>query len=660
MSPVVGEIMMGMVLGPNLADFVPLAELGGTDCEGRRRLLGSEGTGTSLWVVLGQLGVTLLIAESGMHLDFDTLKKVGSNSFCVASLGTTLPLGLGVLFVWILGYNAYPDGLSAGCALAPTSVGIALKLLSETRQLNSSLGQTVVASAFVDDVMSLVALGILMDLAKGDVSGWGVARPVVLSLTFLVATGLLGYFVFPRVVPWCLSKVPLARTSTVNVSLTGRDELLTLFFVGTVLVYSYVGSLVGSHLLGSFMAGVSFCRIPRTMQVWHHQAKRLETWLVRLFFAATVGFSIPIDRMIAWDAFWKGMVLAAVPCCLGKLLSGFWMKRIRWIVGSAMLGRGEFAYLVAETAKTTINASTGESMLSEDAYAAVVWALLVATIVAPFLFKYLLVSHSKVTRRKSEIAGTHRTLEAEDMYWRVTLIKKAEDESTYNPTFNASAQQHLLQALLKAGMDVRSVEVSSDDEHDYEAYIIVPLDMNSLEKLFQNDPTIIEGKIVAAVNAVVEYKEGHVKFEVQCFTSQPDASADTMTLDHAVSNGGKETSITPSPSHHALATLDHIQHGEGLQRTPSGPALALSNVSFAEDPEGLSEALRQMCDASHHIHPHHDGEEKAARGGGKPTRMAQEAALGGEKGTCADEVVLDEAKGSSGEEGGEQEPKQPA
>merc|ERR1719204_2322331 len=68
-----------------------------------------------------------------------------------------------------------------------------------------------------------------------------------------------------------------------------------------------------------------------------------------------------------------------------------------------MVGRGEFAYLVAETSKSTCFfgddehhrrfmdvASCDQYLMSEKVFAIVVWALLLATIVAPTAFSWVL------------------------------------------------------------------------------------------------------------------------------------------------------------------------------------------------------------------------------------------------------------------------------
>ena len=78
-----------------------------------------------------------MIFESGMHIHFDKLRTVGARAGVVAVLGTLLPVAVGTATMWALGFDPYPDGFAAGVALAPTSVGIALKLLGEAKALNS-------------------------------------------------------------------------------------------------------------------------------------------------------------------------------------------------------------------------------------------------------------------------------------------------------------------------------------------------------------------------------------------------------------------------------------------------------------------------------------------------------------------------------------------
>merc|ERR1719499_2926044 len=87
----------------------------------------------------------------------------------------------------LLGYPAMPDGMSAGTALAPTSVGISLKLLGEAGVLQEDFGQAILTAAFVDDILSLVLFNVLFSL-RGDFDAWAtIGAPIVGIVLMLLA-----------------------------------------------------------------------------------------------------------------------------------------------------------------------------------------------------------------------------------------------------------------------------------------------------------------------------------------------------------------------------------------------------------------------------------------------------------------------------------------
>jgi Kef-type K+ transport system membrane component KefB len=178
-SPIIGEIVIGVVLGPNAADLVPYE---------------------SFFRLAGLFGVTLMIFESGLHVDFVMLKKVGLRATAVAIVGTLLPLATGMLLIMALdsSYKLWPVGLACGVTLAPTSVGMALKMLGEAKQLGEEYGQLIIAAAFIDDILSLVALTMLLQIGDAEASGegvslWGVFQPLVWSVLFCVGGAMLSY-----------------------------------------------------------------------------------------------------------------------------------------------------------------------------------------------------------------------------------------------------------------------------------------------------------------------------------------------------------------------------------------------------------------------------------------------------------------------------------
>merc|ERR1719384_2377470 len=108
--------------------------------------------------------------------------------------------------------------------------------------------------------------------------------------------------------------------------------------------------------------------------------------MIRIFFTCTVAFSIPVAKLISLSAFWKGSIMGVVACIATKVCCAPFMGPARWVIGWAMVGRAEFAYLIAQMALSS-------NMLDPETFSIVIWALLYATIFAPFVFRWLLSSY---------------------------------------------------------------------------------------------------------------------------------------------------------------------------------------------------------------------------------------------------------------------------
>jgi hypothetical protein len=108
MPPLVGELVVGVVMGPQLLAVVPSPE--------------------SL-MLYGEVGLILLVVEAGLDVDLQMLRTIGPRGVGVAVTGTMLPVGIAAaLGAGVLGLEP-TAALAAGCTLAPTSMGIALNVL---------------------------------------------------------------------------------------------------------------------------------------------------------------------------------------------------------------------------------------------------------------------------------------------------------------------------------------------------------------------------------------------------------------------------------------------------------------------------------------------------------------------------------------------------
>lgn len=359
----VGEVLCGALLGPPLADFVPKQEA---------------------LALLGQLGLVMLVIESGLETDVGLLRSAGPRAVAIAVVGSialTLPIALGLA----VGVGCpVLEALAVGASLSPTSMGAAVVIFKQARVLNTPTAQVVVAAAVLDDIIGLILLSELQALKQPSASAFII--PVVSAVCFLVGIGAAALYAVPPL----LTRVLLPRIPTAHVA----NGVLLLLFVTSMGLGEALNAGRASYLLGCFLAGLAFSCLSSMQGVWHMQVKRLQTWLLRLFFAATVGFLIPLT---SWGTpqVWAHAFLFTI-ASLGKVATGLLARPFSLpsflTIGAAMGARGEFAFLVANTA-------FGNGTMSEETHAAVMLAIVLSLIAAPAALRAVLAWQARVAER---------------------------------------------------------------------------------------------------------------------------------------------------------------------------------------------------------------------------------------------------------------------
>jgi len=347
--------------------------------------------------LVGYAAVSVRVFESGLHFDLGMVRRARWAVYTVAVTGTFLPVILGAALVTAFGKPFVPDGLVAGTALAPTSVSLALWALAKAGVLGESFGQAIVAAALISDVLSLALFNVVFSLGDGSFNALDtIAKPIGGVVFIFVAV-----FAASKLWPWLVNNLAPLSTEPrgflcgilrfLRGMLPTGDEVLFVAMLCLLVLYALITHLLGTHLLGCFVAGMSLaCLQPsgRAHHVWAKQTEQLTAWMVRLFFACTVAFSVPIELFFSWDVVGKGLLLGLGPCIIAKVISAACLGRQCVVVGCAMVGRGELAYLIAQLALVS-------GFLPEETFCVVLWALLCASVFAPLLFGYVLYNHMR-------------------------------------------------------------------------------------------------------------------------------------------------------------------------------------------------------------------------------------------------------------------------
>ena len=350
MPPLVGEIISGVIFGPPLWNKVP------------------QPTALMLY---GEVGLMLLVLEAGLDVDIPMLRLIGLRGVGVAISGSIAPLAIASsLGILVLGLD-WKAALAVGCTLAPTSMGIALNVLKKGRVLNTPTGQLIIAAAVLDDVIALVLLAMLT--ALDDPTPFNLLLPFLVSFGLMIGVGFLGI----RVVPHLMQRLmPLVKEKHREKVLLG---MILGLAIGLVPVCHTLGS---SHLLGAFLAGLSFCTDHAVHAAWSRQVKRVLQWLLKVFFAASIAFEIPVKSFASLEVL-KGAAVLLI-AILGKIATGLWALPLKssefFKVGFAMAAWGEFAFITATTARQ-------QDIIDQTTFSAAILAVVVSVIVSPVLLR---------------------------------------------------------------------------------------------------------------------------------------------------------------------------------------------------------------------------------------------------------------------------------
>merc|ERR1712038_1972463 len=367
MPGLVGEIIFGIILGPHLLN-----------------LAGDEGS--EFLIVIGEIGLVMLVVEAGDDVDIGMLKLIGPRGLGVALMGSFFPMSIGFAITYLFMGTDLMSSIAISACFAPTSMGIALKVLKKAKILNTPTGQLIIAAAILDDVMALIILTEIQALA--DPTPMAIALPLIVSPVLIVLIGYLAIAWIPRWTKALMSRVPKNHR---------ENMILALLFIATFILVPMVHFLGSSHLLGAFLAGLCFCTDHTIHHAWHHQIKRVLQWMLRIFFAAAIGFAIPILEFGNPTVIIRGCIYCIAG--IGKIVQGFFAQPLNakefFIVGFSMSAWGEFAFILATV-------SYSEGTMDKECFSSVLLAVLLSVIYSPYGLAFVISYYEKQAQKKMD------------------------------------------------------------------------------------------------------------------------------------------------------------------------------------------------------------------------------------------------------------------
>jgi len=357
LSPLVGYLLAGVVVGPHTAGYV---------------------ADTELAPQLAEIGVILLMFGVGLHFSPKDLMQVRKVAVPGALVQIAAATGMG----WLLGrfVLGLPDveAVLMGFALSVASTVVLMRALEERRQNKGEIGRIAVGWLIVEDLVIVIALVMLpMVLVPAGTEVEPVALALNVGWTLLKVAAFVGVMlvVGGQVLPWLL----------VRIAHTKSRELFTLGVLSIALGIAWVAYyLFHSFALGAFLAGLVLNGSP----LGHNAAERslpLRDAFAVLFF---VSVGMLFDPMILIEQPWAVLGVLGI-VIIGKTLAALAIttafrldRRTSLTVGASLAQIGEFSFILA-----ALGMSLGA--MSQETHDLILAAALLSISLHPFVFRLI-------------------------------------------------------------------------------------------------------------------------------------------------------------------------------------------------------------------------------------------------------------------------------
>ncbi|MBD3387363.1 MAG: hypothetical protein GF416_00250 [Candidatus Altiarchaeales archaeon] len=356
MPPMLGELIAGLLFGPTVLGWIESSEF--ID-------------------FLAELGIFFLMFYAGLETDPKLFFKNIKPSILVGILGFAIPLGLGYYgTLWFMPGATSIQALFVGLGLSITAIAVNARILMDLSLCNSRIGNILIGSAVVDDVLSL---GFFSAVVKTVEVGYFSYNTFLFSLAYVLAFFAITYFIGKIVLPY-VNKYYLE----------GGGHGFT-FALLTAFLFALIGEALGLHvIIGAFFAGLFVREEIKRQDVLDALNDRLMTisygFLGPIFFVS-LSFHVVLGLILEYIEF---LTIVLIIAFIGKFAgsyAGGWLAGLKReenaVVAMGMNGRGAVELIL-------VGVGINLGVLNKEISSILVSMAFITTFLTPIGFKFLL------------------------------------------------------------------------------------------------------------------------------------------------------------------------------------------------------------------------------------------------------------------------------
>jgi len=250
------------------------------------------------WVnYLAGFGAILLTFLAGAEIDVKVVRRHFWSSMSIGIVGFFAPY-LGVLaYAHFVSGWPWPQAQIAGIALSTTSVAVVYAVMVETGFNETEIGKIILAACFVNDLGTVLALGVVFANYNVWLAGFAAATAAVL-------------LILPKFTPWFFKNVG-TRVSEPQI----KFVMLVLFLLGGFAITARSEAVLPAYLIGMVLAPVFLKDKELT-----HRIRVITFTVLTPFYFLKAGSLVRADVIVAAS----GLILAYLLVKMTTKFVGIW------------------------------------------------------------------------------------------------------------------------------------------------------------------------------------------------------------------------------------------------------------------------------------------------------------------------------------------------
>jgi len=345
-------ILFGAVLGPNLLGYVEFNETIG---------------------FLGFLGMAFLMFMAGLETDLSKIKQLKYKILVLAGLNSLVPFTAGFLITRAFGYS-WPTAFLIGVIFISSSVAVIIPALKSAGLFNRDLGKLILSATLIADILSLVLLSFVLQVASPIT--W---LPLPVYFAVLIVSVLILFALLPRITAYLFKRRFSAKT---------EYEKRLRFVVVLVMAVLAFFSVLGVHpILAAFIVGLALSSVVKEHAIYDKLHTLGYGFFVPIFFFI-VGMEMDLSILGKFNITDILLVSIVLGLIISKFISGLIGGRLVHLSfkESSLFGFSSIIQLTTTLAVTYAASSLG--ILDNALVTSVIMLSVVTTILGPLLLRF--------------------------------------------------------------------------------------------------------------------------------------------------------------------------------------------------------------------------------------------------------------------------------